>query len=165
MSGDWWAKGQEPVLHNLAEVETDDLAALNVTSEKLSANALRRSVVVPLPDLAAGSTAPLTSAYQVWTPSLPVVVVAARLNPLTSWVQTTVQSTVVGTLRACDQDVGTVVIPTTDAPVRGSQLAFSIASPVSIAAGTPLTFGLPTATSNGMDAPGHALQIDYYSTA
>ena len=171
---DWWARGKEPLLQDEAEVDTADLAddavetaklaALNVTSEKISANALRRSIVIPLPDLAAGTTAPLTSDYEVWTPSRAVVVQAARLNPLTSWVLTTVQSTVVGTLYAGADDIGTVVIPTTNAPVRGSQLAFSVAAAVSVAAGQALTFGLPTATSNGMDAPAHSLQIDYTST-
>lgn len=171
---DWWAIGT-PLLQNQAEVDTEDLAALavetakiaalNVTSEKLSVTALQRSVVIPLPDLAAGTTAPLTSAYQVWAPEKAVVLTRLLLTPMTSWVQTTVQSTVVGTLYNGDDAVATVVIPTTNAPGRGTALTFSSLSNATVSSGTALTFGLPTATSAGMDAPGHFLQIDFVSSA
>lgn len=172
---DWWARGREPVLEGAGTVTSDDLedgavltqhhGDLNVTSEKISANALRRSVVVSTPDLVFGTTAPLSSAFEVWTPSRAVTIQAARLNPLSSWIQTTVQSTVVGTLYAGGDDIGTVVIPTTDAPVRGVSLPFTVTAAVSVAAGQAITFGLPTASSSGMDAPAHTIQIDYDSTA
>lgn len=173
--GDWWAQDQRPVLKDDADVESADQAAagvttaaladLNVTSEKISANALRRTVVCPLPDLAAGTTAPLSSAYHVWTPSKPIIIRDLGLTPLTSWIQTTVQSTVVGTLYAGDNAVATVVIPTTNAPGRGTRLAFGTISNASVSSGVALTFALPTASSAGMDAPAHALDIQYDSTA
>ena len=173
--GDWWARGSEPLLAgDEAQVGTADvadsaittakLAALNVTSEKISANALQRSVIAQLPDLAAAAT--LSSAFVVWTPKTAVQINGFSLIPMTSWVQTTVQTTPVGTLYAgAGAAIGTVNIPTTDAPVGGIALAGTVAAAYSVAAGQAVSFGLTAATSAGMNAPAHALQIDYLSTA
>lgn len=173
-SGNWWERGL-PIIGGEASIGDADiepasitsasLTALGVLSESLSANALRRSVVALVPDLAAGSTAPLTSAFTVWQPSRAIKLTAFSLIAQTSWLQTTVQTTPVGTLYACDQTVGTVVIPTTDAPTRGRRLVGTMAADVSISANTPITFSLSVASSSGMDAPAHALQLDYLSTA
>ena len=164
LNKDWWTRGGAPILKGEANVETADVAALNITSELLSGNALRRSVIVALPALGAASTTPYTSANTVFTPSKPIALSALSLMCLTSWIQTTLQTTPVGTLFAGNNIVGTVVIPTTNAPARGSVLAFSALPNVNVSSGTALTFGLPVATSAGMTQPSMLLQIDFDST-
>ena len=172
---EWWLRGKEPLLQNEAEVAAADLATdavttvkitdLNVTSEKISANALQRSIVVPLADLGAATTAPFTSDYTVWTPKTAAYVNGAWLTFLTSMVNTTVQTTPVGTLyNGASAALGTVAVPTTNAPVRGTALAFTVTA-ASVAAGQAITYGMTAATSAGMDFPPLALQIDYTSTA
>lgn len=183
-NGNWWDIGR-PVVKGQTDVETGDLATSAVTaekmganavtadklstgsvlSEKLSANALRRSVVCQLPDLAAGSTDPLTSAFTVWKPSKAVQVVAFSMIPQAAWVQTTLQTTMVGTLYAgAGAAVGTLSIPSSSGPVRGAVVAGTVSTPYSVAAGQALTFGMTAATSAGYDQPAAALQIDFDST-
>lgn len=164
LTRDWWLVGR-PVVKGQTDLDVTDFTTGCVVSESLSPNALRRSVVVPLPDLGAGTTSPLSSGFIVWTPSKAVIVAGFSLTPMSSWVQTTVQTTPVGTLYGGTAAIGTVNIPTTNAPVRGIALPGSVSSGFSIAAGAAVAFGLPTATSNGMDAPAHFLQIDYDSSA
>ena len=174
-TGDWWARNLSPVLVREGTVTSAELAnsavltqhvaTANITSECLSANALQRSVVVPLPDLAAGTTSPLTSAFAVWTPATAVRVTGAWLNFLTSMVNTTVQTTPVGTLyNGASGALGTVAVATTNAPSRGAQVAFAITA-ATVAAAQAITYGMTAASSSGMDFPPLSIQIDYTSTA
>lgn len=162
---DWWANAEPPILDKSSAVATCHVAALSVTSEKLSANALRRSAVVPLPDLAAGSTNPLTSDHGVFQPSLGVTVAGFSLLMQTSWVMTTVQTTGVGTLyNGANAAIGTVNIPSTNPPARGARVVGVLSTSLVVAAGQLLTFGMTGATSAGWNQPDMALQIDYDTT-
>lgn len=172
-SGNWWERGV-PIVGGEASIKEEDVCPASLTSasltprgvasESLSANALRRSVVCQVPHLTPGTTSPLTSAFTVWQPSRPVTLTAFSLIAQTSWVQTTLQTTALGTLFACDQLVGTVSVSAGAAPARGQRLAGVMAADVAVGAGVPLTFALAQASSSGMDVPVHALQIDYDST-
>lgn len=174
LSRDWWARGGQPILKGEANVETSDLAALNVTSEKLSANALRRSLVISLPAAPFVTTTAaqlLSSSFVAFTPRLPITIAQLALTPMSSWTQTSVQTTAgltgygYGTLFAGNNIVGTVALPTSSGPPQGIQLAFATPlTNVSVPAGTALTFALPSASSSGMVQPQHFLTIDYDST-
>lgn len=171
---DWWARGAEPLLDGKAEVGTNDLAddgvttakiaALNVTSECISANAIQRTVMVPLPAQAAGTTAPMTSAFAIWTAKTAVVINNLALWMQSSWVMSTAQSTPLASVFTTGAtDVGTVYIGSTDPPARGTAKAITVAS-AALGAGKSLAFGCAVASSSGMVQPAMSLQIDYVSS-
>ena len=142
------------------------LAIGSVLSDKLSADALRRSVICQLPDLGAATTIPLTSAFTVWTPSKAVQVAAFYAIPQADWIQTTLQTSNIGTLYAgAGAAIGTFGIPSSSGPLRGSVLSGTVSSAYSVASGQAITFGMTAATSAGYDQPAMALIIDYDSTA
>ena len=163
--GDWWARGT-PIIANASDIDADDVSAASITSECLSANALRRSVIGLAPDLSAGSTAGLSTEFRVWVPTRPVTLQSAYMIPQAAWVATTIQTTPVATLyNGVDGSViGTINISTTDPPAAGELLTFGTLSNTQVTAGSPVYLGLSVATSSGMDAPAHAVQIDWTST-
>lgn len=165
LNRDWWGDGVEPLLDKPSSVTTSNLTALSVTSEKLSANALRRTVVCMLPDLSSGSTNPLTSAHGVFKPSVPVTLAGFSLAMVTSWVMTTVQTSGVGTLyNGAGAALGTVNIPSTAPPARGTRIAGVLSTSLAIAAAQEVTFGMTGATSAGWDQPAMLLQLDLDTT-
>lgn len=162
----WWDRSATPpLLDDAGSVSTSNLAALNVTSEKLSANALRRSIAIAMPDMGAGSTAPLTSAHGIFQPSLPITVAGFSLLMQTSWVMTTAQSDGVGTLyNGANAVIGTVNIPSTSPPARGARVAGTLTTSLAVAAGQLITFGMTGASSSGWDQPDMVLQLDFDTT-
>lgn len=188
LAGDWWMRNAPPILKGEENVEEDDLAdeavttakiaGENVTSECLSANALRRSVVITLPAPPYVTTTDaqlLSSSFVVFTPQTAIKVASAYLTPIGTWTRTTVQTSTsgglngfgTGTLLAGGSTVGTVSLKTSaGALTAGVPLTFTMTTAnASVAAGTALSFALPSASSSGMVGPQHFLQIDYDTTA
>lgn len=187
---DWWARGADPLLEGKGEIEAADLAtccitsakiaadavvtdhivALNVTSECLSANAVQRSVMIPIPAQAAGTTSPLTSSYLIWAPKEAVVINGLALWMQSSWVMTTVQTTPLASVFTTGAtDVGSVYIPsqasgTTLPLARGVRWPITVAS-AALGASKYLAFGCAVATSSGMVQPDMTLQVDYETSA
>lgn len=94
--GDWWTQSQRPVLKAgrgvTADVETADLAALSVTSEKASRNLVTRTFVVvmdpPEPSglLQGGSSlGGWSSAYTLWRAFVPVTIQRVQAFVLQSY--------------------------------------------------------------------------------
>lgn len=199
-SGDWWARGADPLLNGEASIGADDLdagavtavkledgavtsakidddaivtdhiQALNVTSECLSANAVQRTVMIPIPAQPAGTASPLTSAYLIWTPKTAVVINGLTLWMQSSWVMTTVQSTPLASVFTTGStDIGTVYIPaqasgTTQPLARGVQWPITVAY-ATLGAGKSMAFGCSVAASSGMVQPDMTLQVDYVTSA
>ena len=73
ITGEWWNQNQRPILKQggpvTADVETDDLADLVVTSEKASVILGTRTATGLTSDPAAGAGYGTTS-YTVWRPSV-----------------------------------------------------------------------------------------------
>jgi hypothetical protein len=148
---------------DVADVETADHAAQNVTSEALSDKPLRRSVICMTPALAQETAQ--SSDFEVWRPSLKTILVGARFIPQAAWSLTTVQTTPLLTLFAGDDEVVTYNVDREDPPAAGVSVSLGTVD-AAVDAGTGITFRIAnTSASSGTVVPAHAVQLDWDSSA
>ena len=132
--GEWWEQGQRPMLKQggpvTADVETADLAALSVTSEKASTPLVTRSFGGATADPAAGDGYGTTS-YTIWRPSVRAEITQIRLVPLTGWsavtscgdLQVWSCAGAIGRFTACSTSIGPVGVPLILSPLTNTCVA------------------------------------------
>ena len=166
----WWHQASRPILKSLGavsrDVETCDLGAGVVTSEKATANLRRRSVLLfcegATSTEAAGVAAAGTTAIVAWRPSVNVSVVAISHVTLLPWQNATCDNfTLYGNAGTCIGDVGLKAAST--AILRGVRTAGSSITQAALAAGTDVLVkqNLSTCSVSARSA----VQIDYESSA
>ena len=164
ITGEWWNQNQRPILKQggpvTADVETADLAAFSVTSEKASVALGTRTATGVTVDPAAGAGLGTTS-YTVWRPSVRAEITAVRFVPLSAWSAVTCGVNL--QLWTCAGAVGIVTATSTAFGPVGVPLLLSGLTNTCVAACQDVMLG--AAAVNACDnIPAHAVLIEYQTS-
>lgn len=164
LSGEWWNQSSRPILKKQGavasgDVETDDLAASSVTSEKAGNPLKTRSVVVALPDPAKGAKY-ATTCHGVWKPLERAEIRRVQLTPLTAWSAVTCGVNV--QIYSTNGAVGIVTATSTAFGPAGVALDLALTN-TCLGACELLQIGA-AAVNACDDIPAMAVQIDYVTS-
>jgi len=156
--GDWWAQAGRPIVKDAEDVGTADLATCCITSEKISAAPLTRSVIAVVGN-PVSSDAGFTSCTQVWRPLVDVSVQRIQHISITAYVTASSGESI--TLFSDGSSMASVTL-TTGSLIAGTRTAASTLDTAYIAACTDLTAKYFSSTGA---VPGiGAFQIDFTTT-
>lgn len=165
---DWWllsgttSTAEGPAMQGQAnQIRALELAEDSVVSEDISANALTRSVTLPLIGRTASSSGGYTSTYAVWRPFTAARIVGVALFNTEEWALTT-DSDFTAFRNSSSCVAGRTITSTTLA--AGTRTGFTTIDNPLVAAGTDLTFKFGFSTCAEPSRPRGFLQLDYQST-
>ena len=161
ITGEWWNQSARPLMKKqgavTADVETDDLAAASVTSEKASSPLVTRSFGGATADPAKGAGYGTTS-YTVWRPSVRSEITQVRLIPLTAWAAVTCGADL--QLWSCAGAIGSFTASSTGIGTVGVPLLLSSLTNTCVAACQDVMLGISSLNACD-DVPAHSILIEY----